>query len=311
MTKFAQLPMQSSILAAALVAGIAAVAPPAAGEPRHGTIAVNGVDLRYVQDGSGEPVLMVHHVLADMELWEPQRQAVVDAGFEYIAYTQRYYGADPWPDQGEHWSEADKVADLIGVIEGLGRGPVHLVTWSFSGQTGTLAALARPDLFRSITYYEPMFEPTVLAILPENEASIAAVDELFSRLGPAFAALKGGDVETATKNFVEAVLPLPDGGFAQQAPDHQAMWLQAGRVLSLQPVAPPPAVNCDMLAKLNVSTLVVSGDKTLAFFELIAGRMAECLPDARREIMVGVNHAGPAQDPRTFNAMLIDFLTRH
>ena len=302
----------SSIFAAAAFdAGMVTVAPAAAGEPRHGTLAVNGVELRYVHQGSGEPVLLVHHVLGDLTLWEPQRQAVVDAGYEYIAYTQRYYGADPWPDQGEHWSEDDKVADLIAVIEALGRGPVHLVTWSFSGQTGVLAALKRPDLIRSIAFYEPMFEPTVLAILPENEASEAAVGELLARLGPAFAALEGGDVETATKTFVEAVLPLPAGAFARQAPEHQAMWLQAGRVLALQPVAPPPPVTCDMLANLDVPALVVSGDKTLAFFDLIAGRVAECLPGAQRVTLAGIAHGGPSQDPEVFNALLIEFLTQH
>jgi hypothetical protein len=37
---------------------------------------------------------------------------------------------------------------------------------------------------------------------------------------------------------------FPAGGFARQAPEHQAMWLQAGRILALQPVTPPPTVTC-------------------------------------------------------------------
>jgi pimeloyl-ACP methyl ester carboxylesterase len=66
-----------------------------------------------------------------------------------------------------------------------------------------------------------------------------------------------------------------------------------------------------MLGNLDISALVVSGDKTLAFFDLIAARMAECLPAAQRATIAGIGHGGPTQNPEVFNALLIEFLAQN
>jgi pimeloyl-ACP methyl ester carboxylesterase len=37
---------------------------------------VKGVDLSYIDQGAGTPVVFVHEAWMDLRYWEPQRQAV-------------------------------------------------------------------------------------------------------------------------------------------------------------------------------------------------------------------------------------------
>ena len=107
---------------------------------------VNGVDLPYVEQGQGVPVVFVHGSMTDYRIWEAQRPAVASR-HRYIAYTQRYFGSQPWPDDGKQFSQATHAADLIAFIETLNAGPVHVVAWSYGGSVATLAASRRPELF--------------------------------------------------------------------------------------------------------------------------------------------------------------------
>jgi len=60
---------------------------------------VNGVNITYLEQGTGTPAVFVHGAFSDLRFWEPQRQAVA-ANYRFIALTQRYFGSTPWPDGG-------------------------------------------------------------------------------------------------------------------------------------------------------------------------------------------------------------------
>jgi pimeloyl-ACP methyl ester carboxylesterase len=88
----------------------------------------NGIDLFYVEQSVGIPVVFVHGAWMDLRYWEPQRQAIA-AQYRFVAYNLRYHGTGPWPDAGQQFSMATHAADLAAFIRGLNRGPVHLVGW--------------------------------------------------------------------------------------------------------------------------------------------------------------------------------------
>ena len=128
-------------------------------------VEVNGVRLSYVEHGSGEPILFVHGAFTDLRAWEPTREAVAKH-YRSIAYTQRYFGTDPWPDDGNNFSVATHADDLARFIILLNIGPVHLVGWSYGGLVATTAAVKDPSLVRSLILYEP----GVISVLPPESA---------------------------------------------------------------------------------------------------------------------------------------------
>ena len=131
-------------------------------------VRVNGVDLAYIDDGVGTPVVFVHGAWMDLRYWEPQREGVA-AHHRFVAYTLRYHGTAPWPDDGKNYSAATHAADLAAFIHQLNAGPVHLVGLSLGGRLATMVALEHPDLLRSLTVLEPPLHD-LLDDLPEAQA---------------------------------------------------------------------------------------------------------------------------------------------
>ena len=65
--------------------------------------------------------------------------------YRFIAYTQRYFGTEPWPDEGNNLRIATQADDLAKFITYLNAGPVHLVGWSHGGSLAATAAVGDPQ----------------------------------------------------------------------------------------------------------------------------------------------------------------------
>jgi len=84
----------------------------AASGPLAKSVEVNGVRLIYVEEGSGEPIVFVHGAFSDPRVWEPVREEIAKR-YRFIAYTQRYYGTEPWPHDGKNFSVTTHADDLV------------------------------------------------------------------------------------------------------------------------------------------------------------------------------------------------------
>jgi pimeloyl-ACP methyl ester carboxylesterase len=105
-------------------------------------VEVNGVRIAYLEQDSSEPTVFVHGAFSDLRLWEPIREEIAKR-YRFIAYTLRYFGAGPWPDDGKGFSVATDFDDLVKFITSLNVGQVHLVTRSRGSVVATVAALKR------------------------------------------------------------------------------------------------------------------------------------------------------------------------
>jgi pimeloyl-ACP methyl ester carboxylesterase len=127
---------------------------------------VNGVELSFVGEGKGTPVVFVHGAVADLRYWEPQRQATV-VRRRFIAYTYRYHGTTAWADDGKNYNWATHAADLAAFIAGLKAGPVHLVGLSYGGSLAAIVASKQPELVRTLT----LAEAGLSSLIAENPRS--------------------------------------------------------------------------------------------------------------------------------------------
>jgi pimeloyl-ACP methyl ester carboxylesterase len=279
----------------------------ATSEPLTHEVEVNGVHLRYAEQGSGEPIVFVHGALSDFRAWQPVGEQIAKK-HRFIAYTQRYYGTGAWKDDGKEFGVATHADDLSKFISALNAGPVHLVGWSYGGVVAATAAANNPSLVRSLIVYEP----TLSSVLPaETEEGKAAREDLAELLGPAIAASKAGDAIQAVRLMFEAVYQLPAGGFDRAPRETQAMVLDQARTLPLLFAAPaPPAITCDVLKNFTWPTLVMWGEKTQPYFALISEAISKCVPGAQRAILQNVHHDGPRRDPAAFSALLFEFLAK-
>jgi pimeloyl-ACP methyl ester carboxylesterase len=272
------------------------------------TLKINRVRLRSVERGSGDPIVFVHGGLSGPDAWNSVTEEIAARHpYRLITYTQRYYGTDRWRDEGRKFSVATHAHDLATLITCLDAHPAHLVGWSYGGAVATVVALKNPSLVRSLILYEP----TILSVLPagSHEAEMARKDQA-KMLDPVIAATKSGNVVQAIRLMYEAVYQLPYGGFGSVPRAIQTRVLDNARTipLLLKSLA-SLAVSSDALRNLGRPTLVVRGENTQTFYALIAERISECVPGARRVVLPNANHAGPARDPAAFAKVVLEFLS--
>jgi pimeloyl-ACP methyl ester carboxylesterase len=270
-------------------------------------VEINGVRLQYVEQGSGEPMVFVHGAPSDLRTWEPVRE-VVAKNYRFIAYTQRYFGTEPWPDDGKNFSIPTLADDLATFITSFNAGPVHLVSWSFGGLVAMQAAVKNPTLVRSLILYEP----NVISVLPaESAEGKAAREDRSKMLAPVIAANKAGDAVQAAKLAREAWLQLGPGGFDREPQTVQTRVLDNAPTMLLIFGAPaPPAITCDMLKNFPRPTLVMRGEKTQVSNVLISEAISKCIPGAQLVVLQNVNHDGPSRDPAAFTGAIFEFLSR-
>ncbi|MDB6179045.1 alpha/beta hydrolase [Paracoccus sp. Z330] len=268
-----------------------------------GTMQVDGAELTFIEQGEGPPIVFVHGAISDARVWEGYADRISEEG-RFVAYTQRYFGTADWPDDGSSFTRDTHIADLIAFIEGLDAGPVDLVTWSYSGEIATYAALQRPDLFRSMVH----FEPDVDRLIDGLPGADAARAQFGATVGPMIAALEAGDAESAALRIIESVFRMPEGTAGEEPEPFPTYWKENGRTLPFYGgMAPGAPLTCDNLAQISVPTLVVLGTDTLVQWAMMSERVAECSGNSMLVRMDGVTHDGPYKRPDRFTNLIIWF----
>jgi pimeloyl-ACP methyl ester carboxylesterase len=266
-----------------------------------------GIDLFYVEQGVGIPVVFVHGAWMDLRYWEPQRQAIA-AQYRFVAYNLRYHGTAPWPDAGQHFSMATHAADLAAFIRGLNRGPVHLVGLSSGGRLVTLVALGQPDLVHSLTVLEPPIDE-LLADTPEGQR---VRDEWIKAFEPIRTAALAGDAVRAAKLFFDLANNQGSEAFDKQPETFRQMVLDNARTIPLQLLAlrDRPEISRNKLSRLKVRTLVVGGEQSPRYLSLINEVVAQCISGSRLVVVPRATHLMSHQNPGAFNEELLNFLAQ-
>ncbi len=290
-----------ALSASALAFGLAS----AASAQTEGTIEAAGASFPYIEAGEGEPVLLLHGALADHRLWEGMREDIA-ADHRFIALTMRHFGPGDWPDDKPFARDVHD-ADLIAVLQAWGE-PMHLVGWSYSGPMVLRAAVEVPELVRSVTIYEPTLR-TVVGGTPEGDAAVKQWGEGFADTAVAF---ETGDLQEATREAIEYVFGLEEGGFETLPEQAQDIFLANAHTIPLDFGAPKPTpVTCEQLATAKAPTLLIVGSETYPIFTKAAAAVDKCMPNAEVHTIDGVGLGGPLQKRDEVLSALLDFVGRH
>jgi pimeloyl-ACP methyl ester carboxylesterase len=274
--------------------------------PQARYLRVNDVNLSYIEQGTGAPVVFVHGAISDLRFWEPQRPEIAKH-HRFIAYTYRYHGVAPWPDDGSRYSVALHAADLAAFIRGLGAGPVHLVGQSYGGLLATLVASEHPQLLRSLTLAEPALG-ALLASAPEAKLALEDRNKMMESIA---AAVRTGGALQATKLLFDWVNNEGPDSFDKQSEALRQMFLDNANTVPLfQASPPPPAISCATLGAVKLPTLVIGGEHSRPYYSLINEIVARCTPGSRMVIMPKATHPMNYQNPAAFNEALLQFLAQ-
>ncbi len=126
-------------------------------------ISVNGTRLHVASTGSGEDVVMVHGLAANLAFWRLKIVPYLAAQYRITAYDLRGHGRSAMPANG--YSPSNMAEDLKGVLDAGGIEAAHLVGHSFGGAVVMEFAARYPERVLTLT----LADATVYALQPLDQ----------------------------------------------------------------------------------------------------------------------------------------------
>jgi 3-oxoadipate enol-lactonase len=253
----------------------------------------NGLDIYYETAGAGPPLMLIHALPFDHNLWLYQVERF-SARFRTIAMDLRGWGRSAKPRQP--FTLADMGNDVLGVLAdaGVGAGAV-VMGCSIGSKIALMLACNRPDIFRAAILVGGNSGPQ-----PQFDHRIAAY-----RAHQAAGTLADYHLGHLRYGVTQAWADTPIGRYLL------AGFVERGRSLDSDCIARvfEALTVSDLTPKLPAyksPTLIVNGEHDNA---LPGGtRTAALIPHARHEILPGTGHCCFIEDPESFNALVEKFL---
>ena len=262
-------------------------------------VRVNGIELNYVEAGSGAPVLMIMGFGGDHLAWAFQVPAL-SAKYRVITFDNRGAGQSSVPD--EPYSTRMMAEDAVGLLDALGIARAHVLGASMGGMIAQEVALNHPDRVRSLqlhcTYARP--DGYMLALMDAWRAVRAkATPEEWLRTVALW--LFAPRTYRERPEFIEAVIQT---GLASPNPFTLTGFLRQGDAVRGHDAL-------DRLSTLRCPTLVSVAEDDILVPPRFSRELAAAIPKAELRVIDGAAHAYFWERADAFNAMCLTFLDHH
>jgi pimeloyl-ACP methyl ester carboxylesterase len=249
---------------------------------------INGADLFYDEQGSGEPVLFHHGYTGSHDSWD---ETVARLSSKYRCIVMDCRGAGDSEHTADGYTIAQYAADAVGLMDHLGIDKFTYVGHSMGGITGMQLGMDYADRLEKLVLVAPAPADGVDAPPEGHEESRAlraaeAKDELIRQrvlMNP-----RGRTAEEIAP-AVDRAISVSDGHF-------EGSW---DALVDFRPG--------DKISEIQTPTLMASG----AADGLLAANLKDFqrLPNATLHVFSRVGHGVPQDVPDDFAAVLEDFLT--
>ncbi|MGJ3237073.1 MAG: alpha/beta fold hydrolase [Anaerolineae bacterium] len=267
------------------------------------TTQINETQLKYIKQGQGDPLVLVHGSWDDHHTWD---MIVPDLSqtFQVLTYDRRGHSQSERPETQD--SIMDDVADLANLIEEVGLAPAHVSGQSFGGSIALRLATQRPDLFRSLHVHEP----PLLDLLADDPEGQKMLQEIKGRLREVEKRLVAGDMEDGARHFVETIVFGP-GAWAETPPEIRQILITNAPTF-LNELRDPEAFSFDLdqLRSFPHPVLLTISAEGLPFSPIIDEKLADVLPEAEQKTFSSADHNPQTSQPEAYARTIQNFFTR-
>lgn len=109
------------------------------------------ITLSVIDEGDGEPVVLLHGFPENNRSWRHQIPALANAGYRVLAPDLREYGASDAPTDVADYAFAHLVGDIVGLLDANGVDRAHIVGHDWGGSIAWAIAALMPGRVRSLT----------------------------------------------------------------------------------------------------------------------------------------------------------------
>jgi pimeloyl-ACP methyl ester carboxylesterase len=267
-------------------------------------VTVNGVELHYVEQGQGDPVVFLHDGLNDYRRWLPQLERFAPH-YRVIAYSQRYY----YPNQNlpivDNYTTLVDAQDLVAFLQALKLERSNIVGYSSGAFMALAMALEHPELVRSLV----LAEPPILHWLPDLPGGNAVYAEFMSTLWePVGDAFRAGDQELALRKSLEFFIGA-DVLDELPAEVHQPLEENLGGWEAFTTSSECfPMLDKAQVANLPMPVLLLTAENTLAVHQLVNAELVRLLPQAQHVHIRDATHEMWSEQPEACGEAVLEFL---
>ena len=248
-------------------------------------------------DGTNDPVVMLHGGLLDRRQWGTEFTAVA-ATHRVIRFDARGHGESSLADGDFAFH-----ADLVALLDHLEVQRVTAVGLSLGARTIIDAALVHPRRFGALLLVSPGYsgiEFTDPFVLAQTAAMLAAAGD--------------GDAEAFVEAFLRAWVDGPNRSPADVDPEVRSrchdMAINAARRGFDSTGRLHEVGAAERFSELSMPVDVVLGELDSADIVAASERIAAAVPGARVDTIIGAGHAANLEQPDAFGVVLRDFLDR-
>jgi pimeloyl-ACP methyl ester carboxylesterase len=262
----------------------------------------NGVSIGIRSRGAGDPVLLVHGTGLSSRYWSPLAVQLAETRRAVTVDLLGYGDTDAWTG-GDTFHFARDRDVVIAALEAQGA-PAHVIGHSYGGLLLLQAALARPDLVRSLALYEPV----AFGVLHSAGHEVGLADLARVNADGLMEDLENGGGEAWLRRFV-GYWNGP-GAFDAMTEPARAALLTVGRkaFLEVRSNLFDRTAHTDY-AKIAVPTLLVHGAESPIAAKATVEILAAALPCAKLYVLEGAGHLGPFTHGDAFAGEILAFLS--
>lgn len=242
---------------------------------RSGYAPVNDIKLYYEIYGTGDPLILLHGGLANIEYFGNQIPAFARE-FQVIAIDSRGHGRSTRSKQP--FSYGLMASDVLALMDYLNVPKASIVGWSDGAIIGLDIAINHPERVEKLVAFAANFSVTGLQ----------------------------GDVSQSSTFRVYSELVRQDYKRLSSTPDQYKEFLAALREMWRT----LPNYSPQQLASIKSPTLVLAGEYDEAIRRAHTEELAHLIPGSKLEILSGVSHFAMLQNPEEFNNAVLEFLKR-
>jgi valacyclovir hydrolase len=239
-----------------------------------------GARLAYLDEGSGDPLLLLHGFTGTAQTDFEQLITQLRASYRVVAPDLRGYGASAPPARDFpidfYQRDADDAASLL---DALGCGPVVVLGFSDGGESALLLAATRPDLVRGVIAWgvcgiiSPAMAASAEKMLPVEAWGADRAD---------------WRAQIVANHGEEQLVPMIEG------------WVAAARAIA----GAGGDIALDRAGAIRCPTLIINGDGEIGNPLEDARRLAVRIPSCLLEIMPESGHGVHWDQPERFLALV-------
>jgi len=246
-----------------------------------------GVNLHYVQQGSGdEPIVFIHGYTGSLRDCE-ETLARLPAGYTGYAIDLRGAGESDRPGHGYNLPQF--AADVDAATRALGLETFTLVGHSMGGGTAMQFAVSYAERLRKLVLVAPVSSGGIRTVDPEFRARMKTLRhdrELARRMAKAFMVRARTDEQI--ERGIESNLKWQDDAYDEASESMQSLRLS------------------EQMERLEIPTLMVVGDRDFLRADNLED--AQRIPNCALQVFYRVGHMIQQDVPDEFVGVLVDFI---